>query len=179
MRVANVPPPMSLRDVLLKSTPVDVATSPSGRLIAVLRDAAVDLIRWKFAKNKLVAGPELDSSVVELDAAKYFRQISFLDESNLGIVYDGEDGSVLETISVPDGGPVTTKSKLNFPRNGSFVVKLGAVPELGVFFCQDSERNVYLYNPETGLEARLVQLPAICPWIEVAVVGGQVITSFK
>ncbi|RPA90649.1 IkappaB kinase complex, IKAP component [Choiromyces venosus 120613-1] len=167
LRVANIPPPMALREVELKSTPVDVAVSPTGRLIAVLRDNALDLIRWDFAKNKLVSGPTLTSNIMELDPGQYFRHISFADDATLGVVHDMKKGSVLQVISIPNNGQAILKCTHEF-QNGATVVRLGGVPDHKSLFYQDTERKVYLYDTENKSAKYITQLPAICPWLEIA-----------
>ncbi|CUS09589.1 unnamed protein product [Tuber aestivum] len=166
LRVANIPPPMALKEVELKSTPVDVAISPSGRLIAVLRDKALDLIRWDFARNKLVSGPILTSNIVEFDPGQYPRQISFADDETLGVVRDIGVGSVLKVISIPNDGQGISKCTHEF-QNGATAVRLGGVPGRRTLFYQDSERNVYFYDTEDRSEKYITQLPAICPWLEI------------
>lgn len=173
LRIANIPPPMSFRDVTLESTPVDVAISPNGCRIAVLRGTCIDLVTWKFEKQKLVSGPELSPKIVELDPSRSFRQISFLNEETLGVIYDVSDNSVLQTISVPYSGPAEPTNTLKLPDNFS-IVRLGAIPEIGCFWYEDYAGNVLLYNPQDSSESHICKLPAICPWAEVALVGDNV-----
>lgn len=172
LRIANIPPPMSFRDVTLESVPVDVAISPDGCRIAVLRGTCIDLITWKFEKQKLISEPELSTKILELDASQS-RQISFLDEETLGVVYDGEESSVLQTISVPYSGPIKPTNMFKLPEN-VFILRLGAVPDRKSFWYESNEGNVSLYNPQSCSETQICGLPAICPWLEVAVVGDQV-----
>ena len=167
LRVANIPPPMAFKEVELKSTPVDVVISPTGRLIAVLRDKALDLIRWDFAKNKLVSGPTLTSNIMELDPGQYFRQISFADDETLGVVRDVKAGSILQVISIPNNGQAISKCTHEF-QNGATAVRLGAVPGHKSLFYQDSERKVYFYDTENKSTKYITQLPAICPWLGIA-----------
>ncbi|PUU75037.1 IKI3 family-domain-containing protein [Tuber borchii] len=167
LRVANIPPPMALKEVELKSTPVDVAISPTGRLIAVLRDKALDLIRWDFAKNKLVSGPTLTSNIMELDPGQYFRQISFADDETLGVVRDVKVGSILQVISIPNNGQAISKCTHEF-QNGVTAVRLGGAPDHKSLFYQDSERKIYFYDTENKSAKYITQLPAICPWLEIA-----------
>ncbi|PWW72432.1 IkappaB kinase complex, IKAP component [Tuber magnatum] len=167
LRVANIPPPMALKEVELESTPVDVAISPTGRLIAVLRDKALDLIRWDFANNKLVSGPTVTPNIMELDPGQYFRQISFADDETLGVVCDIEVGSLLRVISIPNNGQAISKCTQEF-QNGATAVRLGGEPDHKSLFYQDSERNVYFYDTEDKSAKYITQLPAICPWLEIA-----------
>ncbi|CAZ85562.1 unnamed protein product [Tuber melanosporum] len=167
LRVANIPPPMALTEVELKSTPVDVAISPTGRLIAVLRDKALDLIRWDFARNKLVSGPILTSDIMEFDTGQCFRQISFADDETLGVVCDMKVGSALQVISIPNNRQAISKCTHEF-QNGATAARLGGVPDHKHLFYQDSERKVYFYDTENKSAKFVTQLPAICPWLEVA-----------
>lgn len=173
LRIANIPPPMSFRDVTLESTPVDVAISPNGCRIAVLRGTCIDLITWKFEKQKLVSEPELSPKIVGLDASQSFRQISFLDEETLGVIYDDEESSVLQTISVPHSGPAEPTNMFKLPENVS-ILRLGAVPELESFWYEDNEGKVSLYNPQSYSETQICKLPTVCPWVEVGIIGNQV-----
>lgn len=172
LRIVNIPPPMSFRDVSLESVPVDVAISPNGCRIAVLRGTCIDLITWKFEKQKLVSEPKLSSKIVELDHSQN-RQISFLDEETLGVIYDDEDSSVLQTISAPYSGLVRPTNMFKLPEN-EFILRLGAVPERKSFWYEDNGGNVSLYNPQSYSETHICRLPVVCPWIEVATVGDQV-----
>lgn len=173
LRIANIPPPMSFRDVALESTPTDVAISPSGCRIAVLRGTCIDLITWKFEKQKLVSEPEICIKILELDTFQNFRQISFLDEETLGAIYDDEESSVLQTISVPHSGSAEPTNMFKLPEDVT-ILRLGAVPELGSFFYEDNQGNVSLYNPQNYSGTQMCRLPAICPWLKVAIVGDQV-----
>lgn len=172
LRIANIPPPMSFREVTLGSVPVDIAISPNGYRIAILRGTYIDLITWKFERQKLVSEPELSSKILELDTSQS-RQISFLDEETLGVVYDGEENSVLQTISVPYSGPAELTNMFKLPED-IYILRLGAVPERKSFWYESNEGNVYLYNPQSYLETQTCRLPVVCPWIEVAAVGDRV-----
>lgn len=172
LRIANIPPPMSFRDVTLESVPTDVAISPNGCRIAVLRGTYIDLITWKFEKQKLVSEPELSTKIIKLDTSQS-RQISFLDEETLGVIYDDDESSVLQTISVPYSGPVEPTDMFKLPGN-VFILRLGAVPDRKSFWYKSNEGNVSLYNPQSRSETQICRLPAICPWLEVAAVGDQV-----
>lgn len=165
---------MSLRDAGLKSTPIDVAVSPNGRLIAVLRATGVDLIRWKIAKNKLISGPEVISDITNLDPSQYFRQISFVNDETLGVVCDHKGDSVLQIISLPSSGPALLKSRVELCK-GAFMLRCGAVPELKSLFYEDSDGKVYLYDTESLTASSVAQLPAICPSLEVALLGNRVL----
>lgn len=172
LRIANIPPPMSFRDVTLESVPVDVAISPSGCRIAILRGTCIDLITWKFEKQKLVSEPELSTKILELENSQS-RQISFLDEETLGIIYDGEESSILQTISAPYSRPAEPTNMFKLPES-VYIIRLGAVPERKSFWYESNEGNVYLYNPQSYSETLICRLPVVCPWLEVAVVGDQV-----
>jgi elongator complex protein 1 len=167
---------MSLRDAELKSTPIDVAVSPTGRLIAVLRTTGIDLIRWKFAKNRLVSGPEVISDITKLDPGQYFRQISFVDDETLGIVCDHKGDSVLQIISIQSSGPALLKSRVELCK-GAFMMRFGAVPELKSLFYEDSNAKVHLYDTESLTASCTARLPATCPWLEVSLLGSKVING--
>ncbi|KAI5847254.1 IKI3 family-domain-containing protein [Morchella snyderi] len=168
LRIANIPPPMSFREVALGSTPTDVAISPSGSRIAVLRGDCIDLITWQFEKQRLISEPETFQRILELEGFSSYRQISFLDEETLGIVYDEDRSSVLQTISIPHSGPTGSTNTFRLPHNVT-ILRLGAIPELVSFFYEDNQGNISLYNPRNYTEDRMCKLPSICPWIQVAI----------
>ncbi|KAL7267237.1 putative elongator complex protein 1 [Rhizina undulata] len=178
LRIANVPPPMAFREVELKSTPINVAVSPDGSKIAVLRRSAVDLVQWTFGKKKLVAEPKVISQVAEISPDGTYRQICFLGNDTLGLLYDDSFGqSVIKVLECEEADSVKQIGEL-IPNINSSISKLGALPESNSFFYEDQAGVVQLHNWKTGLESSLWKFPAFCPWIETAVIEEQQVLLF-
>ncbi|KAI9828566.1 MAG: hypothetical protein M1819_006558 [Sarea resinae] len=86
IRLANVPPPMSLHDITLKSNAVDVAFSRSGSQVAVLEGGSVTLSNWNLGKRP-VSAPSLQRSFpIIVPDGSHPRQICFLGDSRIFIL---------------------------------------------------------------------------------------------
>jgi len=89
LRIANVPPPMSLHTVALESKPMDVALSKSGNCLAVLSDS--DLAVYALDLNKRpIPKPSL---LWRSDAVKDHspRHVTFLGEDQMFVLTDSWD----------------------------------------------------------------------------------------
>ncbi|KAK9473310.1 IKI3 family-domain-containing protein [Dipodascopsis tothii] len=62
LRVANVPPPMALREIDVASTPVDTATSQDNQMTAILRRTHLDLLFWHTKNGRIVAPHQVEMS---------------------------------------------------------------------------------------------------------------------
>ncbi|KAH0543824.1 hypothetical protein FGG08_001863 [Glutinoglossum americanum] len=91
LRLANIPPPMALHEVLLESEAVDVCVSQTGLRIAILRRNAIDILEWDL-KAKPIPPPTQICSV-SISNEGLVRQICFIGEIDLFYLYSGPLGT--------------------------------------------------------------------------------------
>ena len=95
LRIANVPPPMSLQTIALLRKPIDVALSRSGNHIAVLSDHDISLYALNMDKRPLLKPSLLWRSDVVKDHCP--RHVSFIGDNHIYVLTDrwDEHGSYL------------------------------------------------------------------------------------
>ncbi|KAB2574301.1 Cytochrome c oxidase subunit VIIc [Lasiodiplodia theobromae] len=90
LRLANVPPPMALHEVLLEGNAVDVAINSSSTLIAVLHESEVCVYRYNIS-SKEAQDPILETRCTLEDSAAKPRQVTFRGDSEIFVLLDNED----------------------------------------------------------------------------------------
>lgn len=105
LRLANVPPPMALHEVVLESNAVDVAINSSNTLLAVLHESEVCIYRYDI-NTKAAKDPVLDTRHAMETPASTPRQITFRGESEIFVLADsreiGESLVCHKTLEQPD-----------------------------------------------------------------------------
>ena len=170
IRWANIPPPIALYDILLETTPVDVAVSYTDGLIAVLRSTGLDLIKWYPGKPRNAKKPELTANVTRFQAVDSVRQIAFLSSNRLAVLVDAIGCCVLLYFNIDiSSSTVTQAGEDILPLGTTKIVPdaLGAANEL--YYVEGHRIVTSANNPSTKME-----FPTTCPWVEVAKIDGQV-----
>ncbi|KAL0263264.1 putative elongator complex protein 1 [Diplodia seriata] len=90
LRLANVPPPMALHEVLLESNAIDVAINSSSTLVAVLHESEVCIYRYNIS-SKEAQDPVLETRFALEDPAAKARQVAFRGDSDIFVLLDNED----------------------------------------------------------------------------------------
>ncbi|KAK6517272.1 hypothetical protein TWF281_003932 [Arthrobotrys megalospora] len=83
---ANMPPPMSLCEVTLDESVIDVAVSPAGDSLAALTANKVDIIDWDVPRLKRKAPAQVQKSVIKLDGTFHYRQICFFGLNKIALL---------------------------------------------------------------------------------------------
>lgn len=171
LRVANIPPPMSLCEAGLSGTPVDVAISPNGTRIAALYNGGIDLVNWAF---KPIQDPKVVHNFAEVIAPDTFRQACFLDEDTICLLgEDFEGNSVLRGLTIGASGNLENDEV--YPLRPSSIYRIQAAGELGGVLCQEESGNVFRYSFADKIEYPVCKLPMACPWMETVTLEGQAV----
>ncbi|KAK6499216.1 hypothetical protein TWF506_003844 [Arthrobotrys conoides] len=85
-RYANMPPPMSLCEMRLDSSVIDVAVSPTSDTLAVLTMGGVDIVNWDVPQLKRKAPTRIQKSAIELEGRLNYRQICFFGSSRVALL---------------------------------------------------------------------------------------------
>ncbi|KAK9448895.1 IKI3 family-domain-containing protein [Limtongia smithiae] len=98
--IANTPPPMSFRDLKLGAPLVHATTSPSNELIAALEHKVIEFARWLLTPPR--KAPEVVKSVLlyDIDNGGLARQIRFVTEDVLAVLFDHESFSRLHLLKL-------------------------------------------------------------------------------
>ncbi|KAK6351726.1 hypothetical protein TWF718_004873 [Orbilia javanica] len=86
-RYANMPPPMSLCEVTLGGSVIDVAVSPAGDSLAALTAGGVDIITWDVPNLQRKAPTKVQKSAIELEGGLNYRQICFFGPNKVALLY--------------------------------------------------------------------------------------------
>ena len=169
LRVASIPPPMSLCEAALEGTPLDIAISPSGTRIAALQQSSLDFIQWSF---KPIVDPQVANKTFETKGSQTFRQVCFADENTVCLLGDGRDGStILHCLSLGETGSVE-QSDFQVPEVASVCTFRSS--EAGSLFLQGQAGDVVRYSVAGNSRHPVCKLPTMCPWMSVISVEGQV-----
>jgi hypothetical protein len=170
MRVANIPPPMSLYQADLEATPVDIAISPSGTRIVALQQVGVDLIKWSL---KPITDPQVNHKIAAVNGPETFRQVSFIGENTICLLGDNKSGqSVLRCLSLGASGSVQQDGL--YVLQSSSVCTFRSASDGGSLFFQEQNGNVIRYNAADQMQSPVCKLPVVCPWMEAIAMEGNV-----
>ncbi|KAF8252842.1 IkappaB kinase complex, IKAP component [Wilcoxina mikolae CBS 423.85] len=171
MRVANIPPPMSLCEADLEATPVDIAISPFGTRIVTLQQVGVDLISWSF---KPIIDPQVVRKVAVVAGPETFRQVCFVGEKTICLLGDNKNGqSILRFLSLGFSGSVE-QDELHVLQSSS-ICTFRSAGDGEALLLQEQNGNVVRYNVADKTESPVCKLPVVCPWMEAITVEGQII----
>lgn len=174
-RTANVPPPMSLFDISVESSAIDVAFGRQNTSFAVLHGKGVDVYEWP-VKNGRWIKPSLKTSV-SLDAAGIvdgqipLRIVCIADNCFRYTTYLGELG---QTHLVVDANHGTTTILVDKQPYCSTTTYEDAASQEG--YGQDIAGNIYRLS-STDNDILPIKFPTLLPWFEISKVEDT-ITAF-
>ncbi|KAK6336027.1 hypothetical protein TWF730_003399 [Orbilia blumenaviensis] len=99
-RFANMPPPMSLCEVVLDSSVIDVTISPTGDSLAALTAGGVDIVDWDVPQLKRKAPVQVQKSTIELETRLDYRQICFFGPNKVAILSGAASIEIYEKTAV-------------------------------------------------------------------------------
>ncbi|KAI5809605.1 IKI3 family protein [Peziza echinospora] len=167
IRNANVPPPMALYDIALESTPIDLAMSSSGNLIAVLRHTSVDIIQWYPGKPRTAKKPQLTSNVARFELEDNVRQIEFVSPTRIAVLSDTQDSCVLKYFDV-DAVSSTEAGEDVLPVDTTNIIPDGSGAS-GELYYVEAYRRVHSINGKGDV----FEFPVPCHWVEVILIGDK------
>ncbi|OJD33532.1 elongator complex protein 1 [Diplodia corticola] len=143
LRLANVPPPMALHEVLLESNAIDVAINSASTLIAALHENEVCVYKYSIS-SKEAQDPVLETRYTIEDPTARPRQVAFRGDSEIFVLLDNDDigESVVFYKTLDQEG--FTMIPMDSPRLHTVVAsvdysKLLTMDEGGSVSCIDSE----------------------------------------
>lgn len=174
LRIANVPPPMSLQQLALDHKPTDVAFSVTGKLMAVLSDKHLAMYAVDLERRPLPVPTLIWQSKEFVDTSP--RQVTFIDHDRVCVLTDSwsEEES---SIWVSEGEELLPRGLILEPQ---MVSSLTHSVDFGKLYAASREGTVYevLLNEaveDLPLPTSLVtKLPSFAPEVKVAVVEEQV-----
>ncbi|KAF3907273.1 hypothetical protein ABW20_dc0108919 [Dactylellina cionopaga] len=86
-RFANVPPPMSHRDIELDSNIIDVAVSPLGENIMVLTTNYISMVAWDILGLGRKASLQSPAEIIKLDDTLHYRQSCFFGTGKIALLH--------------------------------------------------------------------------------------------
>lgn len=178
LRIANVPPPMSLLQLALDQKAVDVAFSKSGTKLAVLSDTDITLYSTDF-KKRPVSTPSLLWRR-KLSDDHFPRHVAFGGNDRLCVLtdmWDEEESFVWtnDNDEMIERGPILEASKAS---------SLASDLESDVVFVNFQNGSLTSLNLSEEAEgisptcSPLAQIPSFAPEVKVATLEGQVCARF-
>lgn len=123
-RTANVPPPMSMFDLELPSSIVDVAFNGLNTLMAVLHRHGVDVYQWQTKGERSVRSTLL-TSIKFPDSSKTASQVCFTSDESICVLtleawgtldfYNTQSGEVISTVEISSTDTPTPVSSISSP----------------------------------------------------------------
>jgi len=181
LRIANIPPPMSLHEFQLKGNASDVAVNHSSSKIAVLHKNSISLIKYS-PKIKEPTKPSIEGTIV-IPTSSVLRalQICYLGNEELFVLMSNIQNGTIAVYNV------TTSRMYNILTPQSAVVNMFPSQEHDCL-CLSNGNEVYKVTFDSPVEAiaerELADLETICafpnlaPWVEVVRVGEEVCPCF-
>ncbi|KAF8476119.1 IKI3 family-domain-containing protein [Kalaharituber pfeilii] len=166
LRNANVPPPMALYDVPIRATPVDIAVCMAADLIAVLRHAGVDILKWYPGKPRVGKTPELTENVITFEVQDHVRQITFVSSSQIAVLMDSYNCCLLRYFDISSASAKQTGEE-KLPQDTTRIFP-NAYGKEEIFYTTSHRRAISLNNPSNSVE-----FPTACPWIEAGEINGR------
>ena len=159
---------MALYDIALESTPIDLAMSSSGNLIAVLRHTSVDIIQWYPGKPRTAKKPQLTSNVARFELEDNVRQIEFASPTRIAVLSDSQDSCVLKYFDV-DAVSSTEAGEDILPVDTTNIIPDGSGAS-GELYYVEAYRKVHSINGKGDA----FEFPIPCRWVEVILIGDRV-----
>jgi len=94
-RTANIPPPMSMYEVVAKSAVIDVAFSPTNSHMAVLHHKGIDLYAWQTKGSRSLVPKLLRTLKSESSAEKLSLQVCLPGSGEVHLLYRDSDADVV------------------------------------------------------------------------------------
>lgn len=134
-RTANMPPPMAMFDVDVKSAISDVEFSPDNSYMAILHQTGIDLYGWQLKGQRSVR-PSLQGSIV-LENREVPLQISVGNDGTIYVLCFGDQHEIHCYPSDPSSGQISAKTRT---KAGSIFGFAGYVEGIEGVVAQDSHR---------------------------------------
>jgi elongator complex protein 1 len=170
-RTANVPPPMSMFDLELPSSIVDVAFNGLNTLMAVLHRHGVEVYQWQTKGERSVRSTLLSS--VKFDSSKTASQVCFTSDDSLCVLtleawgtldfYKLESGETISTVELSSTDTPTPVSSISSPSGLSNTQA----------HAQSRSGNIYTVSTAEALNPVGLALSPTLPWCEYLSIDGE------
>jgi elongator complex protein 1 len=172
LKLANIPPPMSLYEVKLRMTPIDVAINQSGTVIAVLQHNGIDLIDWGI---KPARSPVVNNNVISIEAPLSFSQLIFVGERSIFLLGENRNGgSVLRWLSLGTSGDIQKDETISIDMKSPCAISEVPGSTQTTILCQTEAGEVFEYALSDKSKRLVCKFSTPCPWMDAAVMGEQV-----
>lgn len=188
LKHAAVPPPMSYCEVAMDNNIIDCAISLSGRRIAVLTSASVEIYEWDLTPKastaaRKVASWQLSEWITQPKGARY-TQVVARQEQEVILLRHARDEGLSSVMKLKFDGPNAKPEPLNLRGFEHGKCPRAHHPNQGIFsdvqhqsvWYQD-EHNVFAMSDDFGLDnGYWVAYDSLggCPWTEIVLLNSAV-----
>jgi elongator complex protein 1 len=157
-RTANMPPPMALFDVDVKSAISDVEFSTDNSYMAILHQKGIDLYRWQLKSQRSVR-PSFQSSIA-FENGEIPLQISVDNDGTIYVLCFGDQHEIHSYTSDSSSGQISAKTRT---KAGSIFGFAGYAEGIDGVVTQDSHR---MFRQVHDGQDKLLPLKALVqlPW---------------
>lgn len=170
-RTANVPPPMSMFDLELPSSIVDIAFNGLNTLMAVLHRHGVEVYQWQTKGERSVRSTLLSS--IKFDSSKTASQVCFTSDDSLCVLtleawgtldfYKLESGETISTVELSSADTPTPVSSISSPSGLSDTQA----------HAQSRSGKIYTVSTDEALNPVGLALSPPLPWCEYLSIEGE------
>lgn len=167
LSIANVPPPISFREIDVPENITDLASSKSNEKYVVLTSTCnvflvtLPIDEMKKGKQPKITG-QISNQEIILEEGDIARQVSFIDDSTIAILVDGPTSSKIMSFDISSSEPFCTNIEELSPK----VIILKSLSDFNSSVIETLDGTVYTLDASNNL-AQVSKFPQLCRDIEL------------